>query len=111
MSEGAVVFDSEQRLLVEKTIRDHCVIRKWELYAVNCRTDHVHVVVGASDRSIEIPREQFKSWATRKLKMLESIRKSDQVVREHWWSDRGWDVYVDTESDLDEVTCYVNEEQ
>ncbi|HEV8059271.1 MAG TPA: hypothetical protein VGP68_05340, partial [Gemmataceae bacterium] len=31
MSEGALVLDLEQRRLVEKTIADHCTIRKWTL--------------------------------------------------------------------------------
>jgi hypothetical protein len=48
MTEDACILDEEQRKVVEKTIRDHCRIRKWELHAVNCRTNHVHVVVSAN---------------------------------------------------------------
>ena len=45
MTESAVTLDSDQRRLVEKTIADHCAIRSWDLHAVNCRSNHVHVVV------------------------------------------------------------------
>ena len=67
MTEDACILDLEQRRLVEKTIADHCRIRGWELHAVNCRTNHLHVVVTA-DRDADTVREQFKAWCTRKLK-------------------------------------------
>ena len=111
MSEDALTLDAEQRLLVESVIRKHCEIRKWELHAVSCRSNHVHVVVSAMDRAIEIPREQFKSWSTRRLKELELKRDSLRTPRLHWWADRGWDVYIDTDQDLGEVVEYVAEGQ
>ena len=45
MTEDACLLDDEQRRLVEGTIADHCRIRGWHLHVVNCRTNHVHVVV------------------------------------------------------------------
>src|SRR5262249_15237660 len=92
MTEAAFTLNAAQRRLVEKTIADHCEIRQWLLHAVNCRSNHVHVVVTAVDRSIEVPREQFKSWCTRKLKELELTNP-----REHWWTQRGWDLFIDDE--------------
>ena len=47
MTEMALILDREQRGLVEKTIADHCRIRSWTLHAVNCRSNHVHVLVTA----------------------------------------------------------------
>lgn len=47
MTESACVLADEQRRLVEATIAEHCRRRRWELHAVNCRTNHVHVVVAA----------------------------------------------------------------
>src|SRR5215208_5502449 len=44
MTEDAIVLSPQQRLAVEETIREHCRIRGWTLHAVNCRTNHVHVV-------------------------------------------------------------------
>jgi hypothetical protein len=113
MTEDAIVLDPEQRGLVESTIRDQCLIRKWELYAVNCRSNHMHVVVAAPGRSIELPREHFKAWCTWKLKELEHTRSSDRfiAVRQNWWTDRGWDEYVDEDVGLTEVVGYVDERQ
>src|SRR5262245_26539839 len=76
MTEDALILDAEQRRLVEKTIADHCVIRKWVLHSVNCRSNHVHVAVTAPGRTIEVPREQFKAWCTRRLKEFDQARTS-----------------------------------
>ncbi|HEV3145000.1 MAG TPA: hypothetical protein VGZ47_14005 [Gemmataceae bacterium] len=113
MSEDALTLDQVQRRLVEKTIADHCAIRKWILHAVNCRSNHVHVVVTAPNREIEIPREQFKAWCTRNLKELELQRRTDRSVsiREHWWTERGWDIYIDDEEHLLQANSYVLEGQ
>jgi hypothetical protein len=51
MKHDAVMLSMELRQLVEQTITDHCAIRAWKLHAVSCRTNHVHVVVEAPDRS------------------------------------------------------------
>jgi REP element-mobilizing transposase RayT len=113
LSEEAITFDNEQRVLVENTICQHCEYRRWILHAVNCRSNHVHVVVTAEDRTIALPRQQFKSWCTRKLKELEALRCGipESRVRLHWWTDRGWDIYIDDVEHLLEVVAYVLERQ
>src|SRR5262245_33194035 len=45
MTESACRLTPGQRRIVEQTIKKHCEIRGWTLHAVNCRTNHVHVVV------------------------------------------------------------------
>jgi REP element-mobilizing transposase RayT len=111
MTESALTLDAEQRRIVEQTIAEHCAIRKWHLHAVNCRSNHVHVVVTAPDRRIEVPREQFKAWCTRRLKEREASRPGPLSEREHWWTERGWDEYIDHEDALADVAFYVHEGQ
>lgn len=103
MKEGAITLDLVERHLVETTIADHCAIRHWTLHAANCRTNHVHVVLTAADRTIDIPREQLKAWCTRKLRK--------RCPRKNWWTRRGWDVYIDNEIQLQQVISYVLEGQ
>src|SRR5215831_3239926 len=67
MTEDACLLDQDQRLVVEKTIADHCRIRGWKLHIVNCRTNHVHVVVTAN-RDPDDVHDQIKAWCTRRLK-------------------------------------------
>src|SRR5208283_3273580 len=73
MTEDACILENEQRLVVDKTITDHCRIRGWKLYILNCRTNHVHVVVTAARKPDDV-RNQFKAWCTRHLKALERTR-------------------------------------
>jgi REP element-mobilizing transposase RayT len=70
MSESAVTLDQEQRQLVECTILEHCRIRGWQCHAMNCRSNHVHVVVTAPGREPDDVMNQFKAWCTRRLKEL-----------------------------------------
>lgn len=107
MTDSALTLDPEQRRLVEETVADHCAIRKWPLHAVNCRSNHVHVVVTAPGRPIELPREQFKSWCSRRLKEKDRERSGPAAVRENWWTERGWDEYIDHEDSLANVIAYV----
>lgn len=99
MTTTAVVLDPDQRRLVERTVADHCAVRGWVLHAVNCRSNHVHVVVTAPDRAIELPREQFKSWCTRRLAERQPNRRT-------WWTERGWDEYIDDDEALAAVIAY-----
>jgi hypothetical protein len=104
-SQSPLLLRSDQRKLVEATIADHCRIRKWTLHAVTCRSNHVHALVTAVGREIEEPREQFKAWCTRKLKELE--RKLGVVeVREDWWTERGWDEYIDDDAGVSDTGAY-----
>ena len=113
MAADAVTFNLHQRALVEKTIADHCELRNWTLHAVTCRTNHVHVAVAASDRAIEVPREQFKAWCTRRLKEYERLlpAEPESPIRDYWWTERGWDEYIDDGGSLDRVMSYVEEGQ
>ncbi len=104
MTEPPCALDSEQRRLVEKTIRDHCRIRGWELYALNCRAKHVHVVVSAEVEP-ETVRDQLKAWCTRRLRELEQSRTG--VRREKWWTQRGSQRYIGDEQSLEAVIRYV----
>ncbi len=101
MTEDANYLTPEQRQLVETTIRKHCDIRAWLLHAVNCRSNHVHVVVSAPGQPLDQPRKQFKAWCTRLLK------KQGDSTRVNWWTSRGWDVYVDDEPHLEMAIRYV----
>lgn len=109
MTESAITLDPEQRRIVEQTVADHCTIRTWQLHAVNCRSNHVHVVVTAPGRPVELPREQFMAWCTRRLKERERSRA--RRVRENWWTERGWDEYIDDEDALADVIAYVRDGQ
>ncbi len=90
MTEPPIFLDQGQRDVVNETVASHCQIRAWHLHAVNCRTNHCHVVVTANSHDGETVRDQFKSWSTRNLKELERSRGVVVgKIREHWWTRKG----------------------
>jgi REP element-mobilizing transposase RayT len=108
MTESACVLDHQQRQLVEETIRAHCKFRNWHLWGVNCRTNHVHVVVTAREHP-KVVMGQFKAWCTRRLKQ----RSADlgQASRENWWTEDGSKRYLNDEASLEGAVRYVLEGQ
>ena len=114
MTDDACVLDHEQRQLVEKTIADHCRIRGWNLHVVNCRTNHLHVVVTAplGPKAVQV---QFKAWCTRRLKELERRRRgnrnNDPAIRKQWWAERGSRRWINDEDSLEAAILYVRDGQ
>jgi hypothetical protein len=60
---------------------------------------------------IELPREQFKAWCTRRLCQSVRERGEGTTTRKKWWTERGWDEYIDTEEALAKVVAYIIEGQ
>jgi hypothetical protein len=114
MTEDACILDPEQRKIVETTIARHCDIRRWQLHVVNCRTNHLHVVVSAPLHPDKI-RSEFKAWCTRSLKDLDRERRKTagdaHPVRDNWWAERGSRRYLDDEQSLEAAIVYVRDVQ
>ena len=110
MTEDACRLGAEERCVVEQTVRDHCLIRRWTLHAVNCRSNHLHIVVTA-DRHPDEVREQFKAWTVRKLKELQGQSMPAASIREKWWAERGSRRYLNDENSLEAAILYVRDAQ
>lgn len=91
-----------QRTLVESAIREVCEHRKWALFAINVRTNHIHTVVRIGENNPHRALNDFKSYATRKL------RKHNGWNFEHSpWSDRGSERYLWNERSVEIAVDYV----
>lgn len=110
MTEAPFVLDDVQRGLVEETVGKHCQIREWELHVVNCRTNHVHVVVSAN-RDPDDVRDQLKAWGTRKLKAWDQERTGRLSHRENWWTEKGSCRFLGDEQSLAAAIVYVRDFQ
>jgi REP element-mobilizing transposase RayT len=109
MTEDACILDGEQRQVVEKQIAETCRCHGWELHAVNCRSNHVHVVVTASIHP-NVVRNQFKAWCTRRLKELDA-RRGQKTIREKWWAERGSQRFINDPDSLESALVYVRDGQ
>jgi REP element-mobilizing transposase RayT len=105
MTEDACILTHEQRRAVEAQIADSCAHRRWALHVVNCRSNHVHVVVTADVANPKKIRIDLKAWATRMLK-----QKFDGS-RENWWAECGSIRYLNTDEDLEAAILYVRDGQ
>ena len=105
MSENACRLTLEQRLAVNTQIEETCEHRGWLLHRVNCRSNHVHVVVSAPFTHPKKIRMDLKAWATRCLKEIFDPQ------RENWWADRGSIRWLWTDDDLHAAIRYVADGQ
>jgi REP element-mobilizing transposase RayT len=109
MTEDACYLDSEQRQAVHDQIAETCCYRGWELHAVNCRTNHIHVVVTAPTDPKTV-RNALKAWCTRRLRDVDRARGVDPV-RENYWAERGSQRYINDDSSLEGSIIYTLEGQ
>ena len=100
-----VKLNSRQRTAVEKGIRDTCKIRKWQLWAFNIRTNHVHSVVSANCRAWQV-LNALKANATRTLREAGCWRSKHSP-----WVRRGSKRRLWTEKQLTDAIAYELYEQ
>jgi REP element-mobilizing transposase RayT len=105
LAQPPVKLRSRQRRLVEEAIRETCKLRKWELWTMNIRTNHVHSVVGARCKPEKV-LAALKANATRKLREAGLWRSSKTP-----WVDKGSKRYLWTESDVINAVVYVEYDQ
>jgi REP element-mobilizing transposase RayT len=111
MTHDACRLAPHQRERVNKQVAETCQYKGWLLHAVNCRSNHVHVVL-SSPANPKIIREQLKAWCTRRLKeQQEELGVPVSERRSNWWSERGSIRWIFGESDLEAVIDYVLNQQ
>ena len=83
MKADPLILGSRERSSVKYAISETCKFRKWDLQALNVRTNHVHSVVTAN-RKPELVLNAFKANATRQL-------REDRLWTQEFspWADKG----------------------
>ncbi len=105
MKESMCLLDEAARDIVETQVAETCQFRKWVLHAVACRSNHMHVAIGAFDTHHKKIRIDIKAWCTRRLK------QHIDSDRENWWAERGSVRYVWNDEQLARVIEYITEAQ
>ncbi|REJ75493.1 MAG: hypothetical protein DWQ47_08440 [Acidobacteria bacterium] len=97
-----VMLDRAMRKEVSKSIRRTCDCLGWALYALNVRTNHVHIVVDVGTAPSSSIVTKFKAYATRDL------REKNLWSGEHSpWASRGSCRYLWHEEALWKAIDYV----
>ena len=100
MTEDSVRLNPLERKTVEIQVAETCQHRGWTLHAVNCRSNHIHVVVTAFNTKPKKVRIDLKAYATR------SLRSNYDSDRENWWAERGSIRHIHNESTLEAAIMY-----
>ena len=106
MKREPVVLNAKMRSIVEKAVSENCEFRGWNLYAINVRTNHAHIVVSAGGRKPEPMLNALKSNATRLLRSSGAWNKDKSP-----WSDKGSNRYIWTAESLARACNYVRDHQ
>jgi REP element-mobilizing transposase RayT len=96
-----LVLDAEQRIVVERAVREVCTHRTYILRAINVRTNHIHTVVTAACKP-EPVLNAFKAYATRELRKARLISRSIRP-----WSRHGSTKYLWRERQVERANDYV----
>jgi len=96
-----VRLTKRQRVIVRAAIEQVCEQRRYCLYALNVRTNHVHAVVNASLKRERI-MNGFKSYATRRLREAELLAPDVKP-----WARHGSTPYLWTDEELRRAVDYV----
>jgi len=101
LKQPPVKLTAAQRAAILVAVKETCEIRKWDLWASNIRSNHVHAVISANCKPGKI-LSALKANATRKMR--ETGCRSNEGSP---WVYRGSKRYLWTEKDLDNAIAYV----
>ena len=97
-----VTLAPTQREYVEIAVRETCNFRGWLMYAINVRTNHVHIVVSIGNAKPEHALSNFKAYSTKKLRQNNCWNYDYSP-----WSDKGSKRYLWNESSVVKAVDYV----
>jgi REP element-mobilizing transposase RayT len=105
LKQAPVKLSRRQRVAIDSSIRETCEIRKWNLWTLNVRTNHLHCVITANCGPERV-LNALKANATRSMK--ESGCWSSDLSP---WARRGSKKYLWTEEELANAIAYVEDDQ
>ncbi len=106
MRTAPVLLAPAARRVVEDTVREVCQFRRWELVAVDARSNHVHLVVKATEEP-EAVLTTLKAWCTRRLREAQLATGADTPI----WARHGSTKYLWDDDAVRRTAEYVTEYQ
>jgi REP element-mobilizing transposase RayT len=101
-----VKLTGQQALIVSLGFKQVIADTGLQIYACAIMPDHVHLVTGQHERTIESLASQLKSCATRQLTIA---GQHPFQGRRSPWSRGFWQVYLDTPDEVNSATQYVRQ--
>ena len=97
-----LILDASQRRSVDSAVRETCDFRKWHLYALNVRTNHIHVLVSIGSIRPGRALSAFKANATRQMRQDGCWRQDKSP-----WAEKGSKRYLWNERSVAQAIEYV----
>ena len=102
MNHEPVLLDAKKRRATELGLRNVCTKRDWGLYAINVRTNHVHVVASIGTTTPDRALAALKAYATRQM------REDECWTHEHSpWAEKGSKRRLWNEKHISDAVEYV----
>jgi REP element-mobilizing transposase RayT len=105
MRQEPYVLDEVRRQVVLRTIKEVAAYRRWKLWAVHVRSNHVHVVITATCKPEKVVVD-LKAWCSRRLR--EACHESSDRDR---WTQHGSTRYLNDEDSFNATVKYVIDDQ
>jgi len=105
MRQEPYVLDEQRRKIVSRTIQEVATHRRWRLWAIHVRSNHVHVVITAECRPEKVMVD-IKAWCSRRLR--EAGNESADRDR---WTQHGSTRYLNDENAFNGAVKYVIDDQ
>jgi REP element-mobilizing transposase RayT len=84
MKSAPCTFNQVQRRCVHETLCEVASFRNWYIHALSVQSNHVHIVVSVPENvSAERAMNDFKAWATRRLRENNHIEAGRVVWERH----------------------------
>ena len=105
LSHPPIALNKERRTVVHRTIVEVAQHRDWTLHALNVRTNHVHLVISASELPEQV-MNTLKSWSTRRM-----VEAGVLPANTRAWVRHGSTRYLWKTEQLEAACRYVCEQQ
>lgn len=97
----SITLNGQQRKVVEDAVREVCAYRNYKLFAIQVRTNHVHIVTFGVGKP-ELLMNSFKAYSTRYLREKKLTEPALKL-----WSRHGSTRYLWTEEQIETAIDYV----
>ncbi len=81
------IINVRTKLVLEQSL-ETCKFRKWVHFASDCRSNHAHIVIGATNTHPMQIRVDIKAWCTRRL------GERSRPEQLNWWAEGGGSRYI-----------------
>ena len=105
MRQEPYVLDEQRRKIVLRTIKEVAAHRRWKLWAVHVRSNHVHVVITAPCKPEKVMVD-LNAWCSRRLR-----EASNETSDRDRWTQHGSTRYLNDENSFKAAMKYVIDDQ